>query len=119
MYVMRDFACDGKLDKMQEFVLNDERDEILRDCRNISSCITMANCIYVTCISEYEERRKYQDLAIGYCMRIKQELQFIVDAFPRKININKYARSIKLADKEIVLIKAWRKSDKKLKEKLG
>lgn len=118
-YVMRDFAYDGKLEQMQQFILNDERTEILHDCRNMCSCITMANNIYVTCLEEYEERRKYQDLAIGYCARIKQELQFIVDAFPHKININKYAMSIKLADKEIVLIKAWRKADKKLKEKLG
>lgn len=118
-YVMRDFAYEGKLEQMQQLVLNDERTEILHDCRNICSCITMANSIYVTCMEEYEERRKYQDLAIGYCARLKQELQFIVDTFPHKININKYAMSIKLADKEIVLIKAWRKADKKLKEKLG
>lgn len=116
-YVLRDFSITGKLDYMEEWFLNDERNEILHDARNAFSCLEMANSIYVTCRPEYEERRLNQNKAIGYYNRLKQELRYVIDTLPGKINVNKYMISVKMIDKEIGLIKQWRKADNKLKEK--
>ena len=118
-YVIRDFAINGRLDYMEEWLLNDERTEILHDARSAASCIEMANSIYITSIEEYNERRKYQNRAIGYYRCLKQELLYVVNCMPQKINLNKYMRSVALIDQEIGLIRNWRKSDNKLKKKLG
>lgn len=117
-YILYDFAHDGKLNFMNHLLLNDERFEILNDMREAVGNLEMANSIYVTTTAEYEERRLYQTKAIAYYNRLKQELNYIVDAFPGKINLNKYMSSIKLIDEEIGLIRAWRKSDNKLKRNL-
>lgn len=79
--------------------------------------IHRANDLFVTNLLEYEQRRLYQDKAIANCDVLKQELQSIVDIMPG-LNINKYKTSIKMIDKEIVLMKSWRKSDIRLKKKV-
>ena len=119
-YVLRDFAIDGKLDYMEEYFLNDERTEILHDIRGAASCLEMANSIMIMNESEYYERRNYQDRAIGYLNCLKQELNFVVETLGKKINVNKYLRSIEMIDEEIGLISRWRKSDnKRLKDLLN
>ena len=117
-YVIRDFAVEGKLDYMEQWFLNDERTEILHDIRNAAACIEMANSIFITNIAEYEERRLWQDKAIGYYNRAKQELNFISKILKGKINVNKYMDSIKKIKKEIGLISAWRKADNQIKKRL-
>lgn len=117
-YVLRDFAIDGKLSEMEYWILNDERAEIMHDIRNACSCIEMANSIYVTCQSELEERRKYQNLAIGWCNRLKTELNYICDNFSSKVNMKKYGISSRMVDEEIGLLKAWRKSNKKIQKSI-
>ena len=117
-YVLRDFAVDGKLDYMEQWFLNDERAQIMHDIRQAAACLEMANSIYVTNIAEYQERRLYQDKAVGYYNRVKQELNFIAKTLHGKINVNKYLNSIEKIDAEIGLIGAWRKSDNKIKQRL-
>ena len=63
---------------------------------------------------ELEERRKHQDLAIGYCYYLLQELQYTIETIP--VNINKYMPFAEGIDREISLIKAWRKSDNRFKK---
>ena len=118
-YILRDFAIDGKLSEMEYWILNDERTEIMHDVRNVCSCIEMANSIYVTCQTELEERRKYQDLAIGWCNRLKTELNYICDNFSSKVNMKKYGISSRMVDEEIGLLKGWRKSNKKIQNNLA
>ena len=118
-YVLRDFAVDGKLDYMEQYFLNDERTEILHDARAAHAQLEMANSIYITCREEYEERRLYQDKAIGFYMRLIQELRYVVDTLRGKINVNKYDRAIQMIYAEIGLIKKWRQSDNKIKKKLN
>lgn len=117
-YVMTDFALTGKLERMQEYFLNEERCAILGCLRDMLSCLIMANSIYVTCLGEYELRRQYQDKAIGHCYRVVQELQYVIATLDGKINVNKYMRSARMITAEINLIKSWRKADSKLKTKL-
>lgn len=118
-YILRDFAIDGKLSEMEYWILNDERTEIMHDVRNVCSCIEMANSIYVTCQTELEERRKYLDLAIGWCNRLKTELNYICDNFSSKVNMKKYGISSRMVDEEIGLLKGWRKSNKKIQNNLA
>ena len=117
-YVLRDFAIDGKLDHMEQWFLNDERSAIMHDIRNAAAAIEMANSIFITNMAEYEERRLWQDRAIGYYNRVKQELQFITKTLQGKINVNKYLESDKKINKEIGLISSWRKADNKIKNRL-
>lgn len=86
-------------------------------CADIVGDIHRANDLFVTNLLEYEQRRLYQNKAIANCDVLKQELQSIVDIMPG-LNINKYKTSIKMIDKEIVLMKSWRKSDIRLKKKV-
>ena len=118
-YVIRDFAIDGRLDYMEEWLLNDTRTAVLQYARNAAASIEMANSIYISSKEEYTERRKYQNRAIGYYKSLIQELRYIVAAMPTKINLNKYMRSIELIDKEIGLIRQWKRSDNKILKKLG
>ena len=70
-YILKDMAVTGKLSEVGLDVLKEERKEILDDARNIISCIEQANSFYVIYDSELEARRTYQDLALGYCARLK------------------------------------------------
>lgn len=88
--------------------------EIVIDClRKIGEHVYTANSIYPTCVRELEERRLHQDLAIGQCYRLVQELQYAIETLP--VDVNTYLRFSAQIQKEIDLIKGWRKSDNKFK----
>ncbi len=98
------------------FILN-ERDTIVDCLRDITKEVYLANNITPTCQEEFTERRIHQDLAIGYCYRLAQELQYAIETLP--VNVNQYTRFGLMIQSEIKLIKAWRKSDNKYKKILG
>ena len=79
--------------------------------------IKIANSIYPTCITEWEERRTTIGKAIGICYAILTHYQRIMNRL--KIPDNKYVDDILIVGKMINSLKAWRKSDKKLKEKIN
>lgn len=88
--------------------------------RRMTDNISMANSIYVSNMTEYEERRKFQDYAIGNCYQIADELYYLILFFRNRgieVNVNKYSRSIKLINKERQLLSAWRKSENSFKKK--
>lgn len=94
------------------FILGER--EIVVDClRKIGEHVYTANSIYPTCALEAEERRLHQDLAIGQCYRLVQELQYTIETLP--VDVNAYLRFSAQIQKEIDLIKGWRKSDNKFK----
>ena len=75
-----------------------------------------ANSIYLgktTTPREYEIRQEYQLAAIANCEQLMKELQRVVEIFD--VDINLYARYVKAIDREIDLIKHWRRNDKRLK----
>lgn len=114
---MTDFGITRMTNLGEAQFLDIKFERIVNLCGDIVGDTNRANALYVTDLSEYEQRRLYQDKAIANCKVLKQELQSIVDVIAG-LNINKYARSIEMIDKEISLIKSWRKSDIRLKKKL-
>ena len=99
-----------------EWFIKDEREYIIHDIRTLDTEVSLANNIYPQYIEELIERRKHQDLAIGYCTDLVQELQYINETLP--IDNNKYHTLIDMVNEEVLLLKGWRKSDNKLKTRL-
>lgn len=101
----------------QQWYIASERDEIMNDLRCLMASITMANSIYPASVEEYNERRCYQDKAIGYCQRLLQELQYVIETLP--VDVNRYTRFADEIQQEVALLRGWRKSDNKYKKSLG
>lgn len=101
-------------EKFEEWFIIDERKAITDSLRNINKEVYLANSIYPTCQEELTQRRLHQELAIGYCYQLVQELQYAMETLP--VNIEKYTHFGELIEKEIALIKGWRKSDNKFKK---
>lgn len=78
--------------------------------------IKIANSIYPQCMAEFEERRIAMDKAIGVCFAIMTNYQRVM--LRLRINDNKYTNDILTLVRMINSLKAWRKSDNKLKETL-
>ena len=85
------------------------------DCLHaINEHVYVANSIYPTCQEELTERRIHQDIAIGQCFRMVQELQYAIETLP--VDVNVYLRFAEDIEKEISLLKGWRQSDNKFKK---
>jgi len=83
--------------------------DILRDLiKNIVS----ANSIYPVNMREYYERRMIQNNAINNCEDLLQEMQYIISVFP--VDAEKYMDYVEMIEKEIALLKGWRKADNKI-----
>lgn len=78
--------------------------------------IKIANSIYPTCMAEWEERRLCIGRAIGVCYAILTNLQRILTRM--RVPDNKYTEDIGNIMKMINSLKAWRKSDNRLKTAL-
>lgn len=78
--------------------------------------IKIANSIYPTCMTEWEERRTSMGKAIGTCYAILTHLHRIMMRL--RIGDNKYVNDITNIERMINSLKAWRKSDNKLKATL-
>lgn len=78
--------------------------------------IKVANSIYPQCMAEWQERRVSMGKAIGSCYAILTNLQRVMIRL--RIPDNKYTEDIKNIERMINSLKAWRKSDNKLKSKL-
>lgn len=78
--------------------------------------IKIANSIYPTCMTEWEERRTSMGKAIGTCYAILTHLHRIMMRL--RIGDNKYINDITNIERMINSLKAWRKSDNKLKTTL-
>ena len=100
-----------------EWFIVDERQTVVNCLRDINKEAYLANSIYPTSTEELIERRLHQELAIGHCYRLVQELQYIAETLP--VDINKYLRFADMIDTQISLLKGWRKSDNKLKRAIS
>ena len=96
-----------------EWFIKDERQVIVDCLREITKEVYIANSIYPTCHEELVQRRLHQDEAIGQCYRLTQELQYAIETLPVDVNI--FLRFGESIQKEVNLIKGWRKSDNKFK----
>lgn len=86
-----------------EWFIPDEQKSILNLCRNMIHEIFLANEIYPQHLCECDERRLHQDLAIGYCENLIQELQYVITTL--HVNIEKYETITKMIVHEQNLIK--------------
>ena len=104
------------LENVTEF-LKKEREYISNILRNISSNIQKANKIFPTNPEELTQRRLYQDYAIADCFDLQVEMQFCAETVDG-INVNVLLNYVKDIEEEILLLKAWRKSDNKIRKTL-
>ena len=115
--VEHDFYAEGMLAVKNKMFL-EMRSRALEELTDkLVFYIKIANSIYPQCITEWEERRVAQGKAIGTCYAILTNMQRIMMRL--RIPDNKYTLDIRNVMRMINSLKAWRKSDNKLKTKLG
>lgn len=95
-----------------DWFLIDIRTNLLTYLRDLMRNIIYANSIYPVSIAECYERRKYQNRAISCCHTLLQELQFVISLIP--CNIEKMMPFVEIIEKEVILLKGWRKSDNRI-----
>ena len=73
--------------------------------------LNSAKAIYPRFASEYDVRLSYQNSALAKCQAIKTELESIARMFD--VDISCFRNPIKCLDREMHLIREWRKSDRR------
>lgn len=105
-----------KCDSFHKWFIDKECDAVLGILREIETQFTQGNSIYPSDtpagLSEYCERRRHINEAIGLCYALKQELNYIIRTLP--VDINKYTRFDEMINKQIALYKGVRQSDNRL-----
>ena len=97
--------------------IENERAYIINIMRRLVGNIATANSIYPVRLFECDMRRKCQNAAIGNCVQLKQELQYVIETLP-DVNVNSYKPFSDALDLEIKLLKKWRTSDNKTRRKI-
>lgn len=98
----------------EEWFIQNEREFLINYTRSLIANLTSANSIYPTNAYECIERRNFQNSAIADCNKILQELQYSIEVL--SLNVNLYTNLALDIEKEISLIKSWRKSDNRFKK---
>ena len=101
-------------DEYPEWVIVKLRDSIWDLLRDMMVNITRAYTIWATNISEAYERRNAQNRAIADCESILKELELAIDILP--VDAEKYMSYVEAIEREIALLKGWRKADNKRNE---
>lgn len=83
--------------------------------RRLMEEITAANTIYPTTEQEVEQRRAHQTEAVIVCEQLIQHLQWLVDTLP--VKVSSLEDIVEMINKEVALLKAWRKTSKVLTHK--
>ena len=104
------------IEEYPAWLIDKMRNNIMNILHNMIMNITQANTIYPVCESEFYDRRNFQNHAIGNCEQLLQEMQYIISIIP--VDAQKYMRYVEMIEKEIVLLKGWRKSDNKILKKI-
>ena len=94
-----------------EWLINKLRSNIWDILTNLMLNITKAYTIWARCKTEAEERRISQDRAVACCESLLKELELAAEVLP--VDAEKYMRYVGMIDREIALLKGWRKSDNK------
>lgn len=105
------------LDNFPSWLLDKERDYFMDLLRDLIKNICCANTIRITNNEEYYLRRNYQNMAICNCECLLQEMQYVI--YICHPNVEKYMIYVDIIEKEITLLKGWRKSDNKFLKKEG
>ncbi len=100
------------IDNFPSWLIDKERDYFMDLLRDMMKNICSANTIHITNKEEYYLRRNYQTQAIIDCENLLQEMQYVI--YVCHPNVEKYMRYVDMIEKEIVLLKGWRKSDNRI-----
>lgn len=92
------------------------REDILRHLSDMMKYITRAYTIWATNKAEADLRRVSQDKAIASCESLLQDMELAVDIFPSKAE--KILPYVDAVNREIALLKGWRKADNKKNREL-
>lgn len=104
-------------DEYPKWMIENMRSNILSLCHELIKNITMANSIYgKNSLQEFYQRRYYQNLSISTCEALFQEFQYVISVIP--VDINKYKKYTEMLNKEVALLKKWKKSENKILNKL-
>ena len=104
------------IDNFPTWLIDKERDYFMDLLRSLMKNICSANTIHITNKEEYYMRRNYQTQAICDCENLLQEMQYII--YVTHPNVEKYMPYVDIIEKEIALLKGWRKSDNKIMKNL-
>lgn len=104
------------IEEYPKWIIENFRNEIINILNSMMNNIVAANSIYPINVSECDYRRLLQDKAIADCERLFQELIFISDILP--LSLLKFEPIADRIDKEIALLKGWRKKTNDIKSKI-
>lgn len=94
-----------------EWMINMLRRQVIEHLRYMMDSITKAYTIWATNKTEADDRRLSQDHAIAACEMLKQDLELTRHVLP--VKADKLLRYIDAINREIALLKGWRKADNK------
>ena len=100
------------IERYPHWLIDHFRETILGLLRDLMQNITGANTIYAINEREYLERRSLQNRAIINCEQLLQEMQYVIHVIP--CDIEKFMPYVEMIEKEIALLKGWRKSDNRI-----
>jgi len=104
------------IDNFPTWLIDKERDYFMDLLRDMMKNICSANTIHITNKEEYYMRRNYQTQAICNCENLLQEMQYVI--YVCHPNVEKYMKYVDMIEREIYLLKGWRKSDNKIFKEL-
>ena len=99
-----------------EYLLRECKTQLNRTASLLTANLVAAKSIYPTALHEYQQRREYQNNAIGNASQLLTILQRTIDIF--EVDVNVYEPYVKDINQEIDLIKRWRQKDNKIKTHL-
>ena len=115
--IMEKYGIGEKItEKYPEWLIDKMRSSIMDILRDLMLNIRAANSIYPVNIAEYEERRLFQDKAICSCEQLYEEMQYVISVVP--VDAQKYMPYVGEIEKEIALLKGWRKGDNRMLKRI-
>lgn len=98
-----------------DWLLAKLREDVFDTANAMVHHITAAYSIWPTCEGERQERRVNQDRAIADCEALYKAFDLVLDVLP--INADKFLPYAEQIEREIALLKGWRKGDNKRQKK--
>ena len=89
--------------------INRVSDNVIELATGISRHLRIANTIFPTYMSEFEERRIEMDRAMACCNALQDELQYVGECL--YANLNRYMNLVLQIQKEFNMIKSLRQTD--------